>query len=644
MFIIGTAGHIDHGKTSLVKALTGEDTDRLKEEKERGISIELGFAQLDLPDGTRAGVIDVPGHERFIRTMVAGSHGVDLVLFTVAADDGVMPQTIEHLDILHMLGVADAIFVVTKIDLVSAGRVAELTNDIRGLAAGRLLDGSPVVPYSFSTGAGLDQLRDTIFHSLRRLRKSTPRGYFRLPVDRAFALHGHGLVVTGTALQGEVRAGARVRVLPGGQLFRVRSVQVHGQAVDGARWGQRVALNLSGVTRQSIERGDAICDEQLTMTSDRFDAAVEIRPTATAPVVSHQRIRVHLGTAERLGKLVVLGAAEHIEPGHAALCQVSFADPLHVLRGDRFIIRDETAQRTIGGGVVIHPWPEPHRRRIPPLHTALAALRAGDVASVAASFLDGRAEFCETLAGVSEFLNTTKDETREALRSSSVVRPISLESDELFTTERKWNALVEALLNGLRDFHDKHPLEPGADMEGVREQLPSRLTPKVFRAVVENLVSGRALVREGSLLRLASHTVSLGTAEQRAASLIRKALARAPFSPPDVRQIAGEAGLQHATLLQVMKALEREGSVVRVAADLYFLREAIDSVVRALREQVAEGEEITPALFRERFQTSRKYAIPVLEHLDVEGVTIRIGDRRRLRVSPASTASEASGS
>jgi selenocysteine-specific elongation factor len=306
-WIIGTAGHIDHGKTSLIKALTGQDTDRLKEEKERGISIDLGFAHLDLPDGTRAGIVDVPGHERFIRNMLAGAHGIDLVLFTVAADDGVMPQTEEHLDIIHFLRVRRAIFVITKTDLVPEDRVQEVAGDIAILTAGTGLEDSAIVPFSFRTGQGLERLRSQIFQTLRSSDKPQPTGYFRLPVDRAFVLPGHGLVVTGTAISGEIAVGDRVRCLPGDQLLHVRSLHVHHEPVEVATWGQRIALNLRGQDRVVVARGHVMCHERITRTSDRFDAFLEVRPTATDGLASHQRIRVHVGAAERLGKIILLG-------------------------------------------------------------------------------------------------------------------------------------------------------------------------------------------------------------------------------------------------------------------------------------------------------------------------------------------------
>src|ERR1700752_3676037 len=267
--IIGTAGHIDHGKTALIRALTGQETDRLKEEKERGISIDLGFAYFTLPDGTRAGIIDVPGHERFIRNMLAGAHGIDLVLFTIAADDGVMPQTEEHLDIVHLLGVKMAIFVITKADLVPPARVAEVEEEIDIITLGTTLEDSPKIAVSSVTGRGIDELKHRISEILKSSDKRAPSGYFRLPVDRAFVLQGHGVVVTGTALSGEIKTADRVRCLPGNQLFRVRSLQVHGKSMDTAGWGQRVALNLTGPERADVTRGHVICHEKLTLTSDR---------------------------------------------------------------------------------------------------------------------------------------------------------------------------------------------------------------------------------------------------------------------------------------------------------------------------------------------------------------------------------------
>src|SRR5882724_9566243 len=436
-YIIGTAGHIDHGKTSLIKALTGQDTDRLKEEKERGISIDLGFAHFDLPDGTQAGVVDVPGHERFIKNMLAGAHGIDLVLFTVAADDGVMPQTEEHLDIVHLLGVRMAIFAITKADLVSPERIQEVEEEIKILTLGTVLEDSPIVPVSSVTGQGLTELKDLLSRTLKSTDKSVPSGYFRLPVDRAFVMQGHGVVVTGTALSGEIKTGDHVRCLPGGELFRVRSLQVHGRSMDTGGWGQRVALNLSGPERASIERGHVICHEKLTLTSDRFDAFLEVRPAAAKGIKNHQRVRIHLGTAERLGKIVVLGNTEKIEPKQSAYCQVMLNEPLLVLRGDHFIVRDETARRTLAGGLVINPWAKRHKRSDRELSNRLEALHHGDIATLTQAFIDGSELFAAPIDAIHQFLNIREEQMRDAIDTMKPLRVLNAEGEKVYTTEQK---------------------------------------------------------------------------------------------------------------------------------------------------------------------------------------------------------------
>ena len=630
-FIVGTAGHIDHGKTSLVKALTGQDTDRLKEEKERGISIDLGFAHLDLPDGTRSGVIDVPGHERFIRNMLAGAHGIDLVLFTVAADDGVMPQTIEHLDILHLLGVSQAVFVITKVDLATPARIEEVEEEIRGLAAGTSLEGAPIVCFSSATGEGLDQLRVEIERALRGMEKASPPGYFRLPADRVFVLQGYGVVVTGTALQGEVFTGDRIRCLPGNQLFRVRSLQVHGDPVPSATWGQRVALNLAGQDAPEIERGDVLCDERLTRVSDRFDASLEVRPSAGTGIKSHQRVRVHLGTAERMGKVILLGSHDLLSPSQTGFCQVVLSEPLVAMRGDRFIVRDETAQRTLGGGVVIHPWVRPHTRRERELESKLKTFHTGSVPAILELFLDEHDEFAIPLASVYQFLNLRAEEALALARDVPAVRTVGLEGEELFTTHRKWAALTATLLAGLREFHAITPLARGRDMEELRDKLPWRVPARLFRAVLDQLEGENVIAREGSLLRLPGHTITLGDNERQSMERITSMLAASPLSPPTLSEMARETGIGRAKLIGFMRLLERTRSVARVTEDLYFLQDSIEGVILTLRAGLSERDEITPAMFRDRFNTTRKYAIPLLEYLDREGVTVRTGDVRRLK-------------
>ncbi|HZP42778.1 MAG TPA: selenocysteine-specific translation elongation factor [Candidatus Binatia bacterium] len=629
--VIGTAGHIDHGKTALVRALTGQDTDRLKEEKERGISIDLGFAHLDAA-GVRAGIVDVPGHERFIRNMLAGAHGIDLVLFVVAADDGVMPQTEEHLDILHLLGVRRGVFVVTKTDLVDAARVAAVREEIEIIALDTTLEGAPVVPVSTVTGAGLDALRAAIGRALAEPPGPPPPGYFRLPVDRAFVLRGHGTVVTGTAIAGDVREGDTVRIVPGGETARVRSVEVHGVPVPHAGHGQRVALNLVGVERTEIGRGHVVCDPRLGRVTDRFDAWVEVRPAARRAIASHARVRVHLGTAEAMAKLVVLDGADALAPRSRGWVQLVLRAPLLAMRGDRFIVRDETARRTLGGGVVVNPFADRHRPGEPGLRARLDALRAGTLAAAARAFLELVPEFASDRATVAQALNVREEEAEGALGAlpDAVAIP-DARAPEAWTTAAKAARLEAFVVERVDAAHRTAPLAPGVEMESLRTQLPWALPPKVFRWAVERLVAARRLVREESLVRNPAHRAALGADARALARRVEALLADARFAPPDVRRLEEAAGAARRALGDVLAVLEREGRVVRVAPDLYYARAAAAAAAELVRAHCAQHGEIAAATFRDLIGGSRKYAIALLDWLDRTGVTVRIGDLRKLR-------------
>jgi len=630
-YIIGTAGHIDHGKTSLIKALTGQDTDRLKEEKERGISIDLGFAHLDLPNGSQAGIVDVPGHERFIRNMLAGAHGMDLVLFTVAADDGVMPQTEEHLDIVYLLGVKLVIFLITKTDLVPPSRIQEVEEEIRILTVGTTLENSPILPFSAVTGQDLTELRTQITQMLQNADQRAPNSYFRLPVDRVFVLTGHGVIVTGTALSGAINVGDKVHCLPGDQTFRVRSLQIHNHSFDSAGWGQRVALNLTGPERSSIERGHVICHEKLTRTSDRFDAHLEVRPAATKGIKNHQRVRVHMGTAERLGKLILLGPMEKVEPKESAYCQVKLSSPMLVMRGDRFIIRDETAQRTLGGGRVIHPWPKSHKRGETNLQERLESLSNEHSPALIESFLDASTDFATPFATTYQFLNLMADQTHEWLDRTKGILSFTSEGEKVYTTDKKWHALRDKILENLRGFHVSHPLAPGMDMEELRDKLPYAIPPRLFRSLLDQLAGQKAIAREGNFLRLPEHKVQLRDEERSITEKIKGALRRNPLAPPDLKEIEKEIGMGRGKLTEVIRVMEREGSIVRIATELYFLSESVDRVKVVLYKYFSEHKELSAATFRDLLGSSRKFTIALLEHFDREGITIRIGDTRKLK-------------
>ncbi len=630
-YIVGTAGHIDHGKTSLVRVLTGCDTDRLKEEKERGISIDLGFAHLDLPDGTQAGVIDVPGHERFVRNMLAGAHGIDLVLFTVAADDGVMPQTEEHFDIVRLLGVTQGLFVITKADLASADRIREVEEEIEMLALGTPFEGAPMLAFSAVTQQGLPQLRAAIVAGLAKCAKTMPEAYFRMPVDRAFSLQGHGLVVTGTAHTGKISIGEHLRCLPSGERFRVRGIQVHGQTLANAGWGQRVALNLAGSETASVKRGQVVCHEKLARTSVRFDAHVEIPRAGARGMRSHQLVRVHLGAAEIAAKVVFLNGRDKVESNQSAYCQITLDEPTLVMRGDRFILRDETARRTLGGGIVLHPWAVRHKMRESGRIEKLDTLRNGDFPALVDLLLGQSESPALGLDSICQFFNLTANDAAVRLSRIKSVQKLNLEGEQLFVSQTRWQALGEAALKLVGNFHKTQALALGMDLEELRAKLRAGLSPAIYRYLIDQRVAAKALLREGNLVRLPSHTVNVGGAEKALMDKIRAILGADEMAPPDLSHIERETQALKPRLIEAMKLLEREGAVVRVGAELYFLSGAVNKVRSTLGEHLAQNGSITAAGFRDLIGSTRKYVIPFLEYFDRSGFTIRVGDNRKLK-------------
>ena len=631
--IIGTAGHIDHGKTALIKALTGQDTDRLKEEKERGISIDLGFAYFTLPDGTRAGVIDVPGHERFIRNMLAGAHGMDLVLFTVAADDGVMPQSEEHLDILHLLGVKRGIFIITKADLASAKRLEEVREEIELLADGTSLEGSPVIAVSSITGLGLPELRDEIARQLDGFQARRPTGLFRLPLDRAFVIKGHGVVVTGTAMGAAVRVGQRLRVLPAGEEVRVRSIQVHGESVESAGLCQRVALNLSGAEKTELKRGDVLADDRLEVTTARLDARLEIRPAAKRALRNNQRVRFFIGTAETIGRVIVLEPPGEIAPKRHGLVQIVLDDPVVALAGDRFVIRDETNLRTLGGGIVLNPLGRRSRKPLDAYLNNLAAIAGPFGPGAIEALLNLQDSLAVNAARIAQLFNAPLSEVEAALKDPRFIK-LSLGDEEGFTTAVKWNQLKRSALDALDAYHREAPLSPGLEMEAMRARLPYEIAPRAFRALIDRLARETEIAREESVLRLKSHKVQLGGDAGALGARIEQVLKQAQYQPPDLKQLADTLKLSASDLPRIrtlLSAMEREGRVVKIAADLYFERAALESAKSRLTDRLKTDGEITAATYRDLLNASRKFAIALLDYFDHSGVTTRVGDARKLR-------------
>jgi selenocysteine-specific elongation factor len=633
--IIGTAGHIDHGKTALIKALTGQDTDRLKEEKERGISIDLGFAYFTLPNGTRTGIVDVPGHERFIRNMLAGAHGIDLVLFAVAADDGVMPQTEEHLDILHLLGARRGIFVITKADLVDAARIRDVRDEIELLADGTTLASAPVIEVSSTTGAGLDNLRAEIARQLDGFQARRATGVFRLPLDRAFVIKGHGIVVTGTAMGAEVSVGDKLRVLPSGAEVRVRSIQVHSDSVESAGLCQRVALNLTGAEKLGLARGDVLADERLDSVSSRFDAWLEIRPAAKRALKNNTRVRLFIGTAETIARAIVLDEAGAIAPKGAGFAQLVTEDAVVALAGDRFVIRDETNSRTVGGGIVLNPLGRRARKPVEAYRANLSLLKNSSGADAIEALIDLNEAFALGTTRVAMLMNIPIAEAETALRETPRFVKLSVGDEEAFTTRARWDTLKRFAFDALVQHHKTEPLSPGLEMEAMRTRLPYEIGARAFRPIVDRISHESEIVREESVLRLKSHRVQLGGDAGNLGARIEAVLSRAQFQPPDLKQLADALKIpanQLARIRTVLLAMEHEGRVVKIATDLYFSSSAAKAARDRLVEYLQTHSEITAATFRDLLGASRKFAIALLDHFDHAGVTTRTGDTRRLRI------------
>jgi selenocysteine-specific elongation factor len=638
--IIGTAGHIDHGKTALVRALTGVDTDRLPEEKRRGMTIDLGFAYRTIPAdggaaaGTALGFVDVPGHERFVHNMLAGATGIDFVLLVVAADDGPMPQTREHLDILSLLGLARGVVALTKADLVSPERLAEATGEVRRLLAGSTLGDAEIVPVSSATGSGIAGLEALLLRAAAAQGPREPHGGFRLAIDRSFVLAGIGIVVTGTVVAGRIAAGDHAVLSPSGIAVRVRSIHAHNRAAPTGREGQRCALNLAGaqLERELAQRGAWVVAPSLHAPTDRIDVRLRLLRHDAKPLRAGLNLHLHLGTARVAARLAPLDG-EALLPGAVSLVQLVLERPIAAWRGDRLILRDAAATRTIGGGVVLDPFPPARGRRRPERLAALSALARPQPAEALAALLEA------TPAGVDldRFALASGLTPGEALAAAKAAGARLLKADE----HRLGFAMTPARLGGLRRaieaalaaHHLKSPESPGLEFDRLRSSLSDRLRPPVFGALVAALVGDGALARRGAAIHLPGHAAALPEYEERLWARIRRRLDETGFDPPWVRDLARELAVSESAARRLMKRLAQMGEVVEVVPDRFYRRRTVQQMAAMLAEMsaAAGGGAVTAAAFRDRIGTGRKLAILILEFFDRSGLTTRRGDLRTIR-------------
>lgn len=620
--ILGTAGHIDHGKSALVKALTGTDPDRLKEEKERGITIDLGFADLAYPGGLKVGIVDVPGHERLIKNMLAGAGGIDIVLMVIAADEGIMPQSREHLDICNLLKVKRGIIVINKSDLVEPDWIELVKDEVSKFVQGTFLEGAEMVAVSSKTGHNIDLLKEKIEELALHVEPKSVNGVFRLPVDRIFTLKGFGTVITGTAISGSISVDKPVEILPKGLKTKVRGLHSHGESLKTAYAGQRVAINLQGVAKEEVHRGDVITVPDKIRTTYVIDADLSmLGDTSLSTLKSRSLVHFHTGTTELVGRIIIYGRDE-LKPGDKAYCQLRFKSPIAVMAGDRYIVRKYSPLVTIGGGPILDT--TPGRRRKDERIRDLEILEQGGLKDklslkIRQSGLNGitqdeligwiKAEIPDIRAEVNALI-------KEGLAISCEGRTIHKDSSDDFTKKA---------VSAVGGFHKTNPLKPGMSKEELRAVFRG-LDQKLFEAMLDRVDQ---IVIEKELLRLKTFRISLSEDKKVLKDRILKVLEQAEFQPPSKDELAAAISIKPQEAGELLKIMASEKSLVRINDSLYIPMSNYTKMIEGLQKFFSSNSEMTVGEFRDILKTSRKYALPFLEYLDSNKITLRVGEVRK---------------
>jgi selenocysteine-specific elongation factor len=652
--IVGTAGHIDHGKTALVKALTGIDADRLKEEKQRGITIDIGFADLALGD-FRFGFVDVPGHERFVKNMLAGAHGLDLVMLVVAADESVMPQTREHFDICRLLHLKSGLVALTKSDMVEEELLELARAEVEDFVKGSFLEGAPIIAVSSRTGSGIEELKEALVELAARVEPKTTSAVPRLPVDRAFSIKGFGTVVTGTLVAGEVAVGDEFEVLPAGVRARVRNVQVHGRDTQRAFAGQRTAINLQGLNVDQVERGSLLAPAGRLRATSMIDARLELLPSAARPLSQRARVRLHHGTAEVMARIVVLqgsgfrvpgaagepgpgnpepgtGSSVSIQPGGSAIVQLRLEEPISAIPDDRFIIRSYSPQVTIGGGMIIDALPEKHRIRDSTARARLEQLENADLMERLAVFVEmtgvsgaGEAELAARTGATDHQITAA---TAELIKNGRLLE-VSAAPRVLISID-SYRALAARVTEILAEHHRREPLSLGVSREEVRDRVFGQLRPEIFRAVIARLGLEGKVSADRDALRLATHRPELTDSDESAKKSLEAAFKAAGLQARTLDETAAAIGIRIEIARKLYNLLAAERRLIRIG-DFVFHVESIDDLKARVQARKAVNTRIDVAVFKEiTGGLTRKYAIPLLEYLDRERITRRVGNEREI--------------
>ncbi|MEW5908169.1 MAG: selenocysteine-specific translation elongation factor [Thermodesulfobacteriota bacterium] len=630
--ILGTAGHIDHGKTSLIKSITGIDTDRLKEEKERGITIELGFAHLDLPSGDHLGIVDVPGHEKFVKNMVAGATGIDMVAMVIAADEGIMPQTTEHMEICSLLGIRQGVVVLTKTDLVDSDWLDLVKEEIREFSRGTFLENAPIVPVSSATGEGLPELIKTLGELSAKMEIRPPSTLLRIPIDRVFSMKGFGTVITGTLISGKVNVGEPIMIYPTGIASKVRGIQVHNQFVEKAEAGMRTAINIQGVEKTVINRGDVIARPETLKPTYMLDVMFQYLGSNTKPVKNRTRIRFHAGTSEILGNLVLL-ETDQLLPGESAFAQIRLDTPIVAVKEDRFVIRSYSPVRTIGGGHVLNPIPPKHKRFRTDIVQGLTHIAKDTPEEVVLFHIRqsgyGGISFSDLL-----IMTNVREKNLETILAGFLSKKHVLLFDRENRTYIHFMALTmlkEEVTRYLNEYHTLFPLKTGMSKEELRSRFPQTLEVKVFNLAISQMLLEKTIFQEEQTIRTASHIVSLGRDQTDLKQMILDTYRKSALSPPYFKELVKEMNLDLKQGSDVLMVLVDEGELIKVKEDLFFYSGAVNDFKKRLVGFIESHGQIGTPELKEMAGVSRKYVIPLIEYFDSKNITIRVGDVRKLR-------------
>jgi len=622
--ILGTAGHIDHGKSALVKALTGIDPDRLKEEKERGITIDLGFADLHYPDGLTVGIVDVPGHERLVKNMLAGAGGIDLVLLVIAADEGIMPQSREHLHICNLLKIKSGLIAITKADLVEKNWLELVEDDVGHFVKGTFLEGATIVTVSSKTMFNIDLLKEKIKDVALKVEPKPTKGLFRLPIDRVFTLKGFGTVVTGTAISGSISIDEAVEILPSNIKSKVRGLHSHGKPIHTAFAGQRVAINLQGVDKEELKRGDSVVVPERFIPTKKVEAKVEL--LSDAPILkSKSLIHFHLGTSETIARIILYGKNE-LKADESIYCQFRLKEPVIATSGDRYIIRRFSPVETIGGGEILDPLS--YRRSLKEGFDDLKIFETGTLSEKIAIKVKKAGIHGIEVSLIEGWIKAEVTSIRDSIRALKD-NGILMQFEDILIHSSALNSFRDAVKKAMSDFHKKNPLKPGMLKEELRAHLNIEL--RLFSNLITSL---KDIVLEKEIVRLATFGVALSQVDETLKAKILGLLEKGGFQPPSKEELLQSLKLDQKHISDILKLLAKEGNLVRISDSMYITSSVYRNMIENLKDFYSKKSEMTVAEFRDILNTTRKYALPFLEYLDSNKITLRVGDIRKFLLKP----------